>query len=39
MSEGEDFIRFDAEAFAKIPAESIDYAVMEKTEKGIVVPS
>ncbi len=33
-----DFVRLDAEAFAKCPADSIDYAVMEKTEKGVVVP-
>lgn len=33
-----DFIRVDAEAFAKSPADSIDYAIMEKTEKAVVVP-
>lgn len=38
MREGEDFTRFDAGDFAKIPAESIDYAVMEKTTKAAVVP-
>ncbi len=31
------FIRFAEEAFAAIPAESIDYAVMEKTDKAAVV--
>lgn len=33
-----DFIRVDAEAFAKTPSDSIDYAVMEKTDKAVVVP-
>ncbi|MDN3649289.1 mannose-1-phosphate guanylyltransferase/mannose-6-phosphate isomerase [Reinekea marina] len=33
-----DFIRVNAEAFAKSPADSIDYAVMEKTDKAVVVP-
>lgn len=33
-----DFIRIDADAFAKSPADSIDYAVMEKTDKAVVVP-
>ena len=33
-----DFVRLDAEAFAKCPDDSIDYAVMEKTDKGVVVP-
>ncbi|MGX5173707.1 mannose-1-phosphate guanylyltransferase/mannose-6-phosphate isomerase [Aliikangiella sp. IMCC44653] len=33
-----DFIRIDAEAFAQCPSESIDYAVMEKTDKAMVVP-
>jgi mannose-1-phosphate guanylyltransferase/mannose-6-phosphate isomerase len=33
-----DFCRPDAEAFAKSPSDSIDYAVMEHTEKGAVVP-
>jgi mannose-1-phosphate guanylyltransferase/mannose-6-phosphate isomerase len=33
-----DFIRVDAEAFAKSPSDSIDYAVMEKTDKAVVVP-
>jgi mannose-1-phosphate guanylyltransferase/mannose-6-phosphate isomerase len=33
-----DFLRVDAEAFAACPDESIDYAVMEKTDKAVVVP-
>lgn len=33
-----DFIRVDSEAFSACPAESIDYAVMEKTSAAIVVP-
>jgi mannose-1-phosphate guanylyltransferase/mannose-6-phosphate isomerase len=33
-----DFLRVDAEAFAKSPSDSIDYAVMEKTDSAAVVP-
>ncbi len=33
-----DFTRLDATAFAACPSNSIDYAVMEHTERGIVVP-
>ncbi|KAF1018529.1 MAG: Alginate biosynthesis protein AlgA [Paracidovorax wautersii] len=33
-----DFIRLDATAFAASPEDSIDYAVMEKTDKAVVVP-
>ena len=33
-----DFIRLDRAAFEGCPADSIDYAVMEKTESGKVVP-
>jgi mannose-1-phosphate guanylyltransferase/mannose-6-phosphate isomerase-like protein (cupin superfamily) len=33
-----DFIRLDAEAFAQAPEDSIDYAVMEKTDKAALVP-
>ena len=33
-----DFIRIDEEIFKKCPSESIDYAVMEKTDQAIVVP-
>lgn len=34
----QDFIRVDEEAFRTCPDESIDYAVMEKTAKGVVIP-
>ena len=33
-----DFTRLDKDAFAKCPSQSIDYAVMEKTQKAVVVP-
>jgi len=33
-----DFIRLDAASFAASPSDSIDYAVMERTHKGVVVP-
>lgn len=33
-----DFIRVDKEVFSKCPADSIDYAVMEKTDKAVVIP-
>lgn len=33
-----DFIRLDAEAFEACPSDSIDYAVMEKTESAAVLP-
>jgi mannose-1-phosphate guanylyltransferase/mannose-6-phosphate isomerase len=33
-----DFIRVDREAFARCPADSIDYAVMEKTDDAMVLP-
>jgi mannose-1-phosphate guanylyltransferase/mannose-6-phosphate isomerase len=33
-----DFLRPDREAFLACPADSIDYAVMEHTERGAVVP-
>jgi mannose-1-phosphate guanylyltransferase/mannose-6-phosphate isomerase len=33
-----DFLRLDADAFAASPSDSIDYAVMERTEKAVVVP-
>lgn len=33
-----DFCRIDAEAFAPCPADSVDYAVMEKTQRAAVVP-
>jgi len=34
-----DFLRLDADAFAKSPDISIDYAIMEKTANAAVVPS
>ena len=34
----EDFVRLDADAFASSPSDSIDYAVMEKTDAAAVVP-
>ena len=33
-----DFIRPDAEAFKASPSDSIDYAVMEKTDRSVMVP-
>lgn len=33
-----DFIRVDSASFAKSPSDSIDYAVMEKTDSAAVVP-
>jgi mannose-1-phosphate guanylyltransferase/mannose-6-phosphate isomerase len=33
-----DFIRLDAEAFDGCPSDSIDYAVMEKTDRAMVLP-
>ncbi|MCM8593915.1 mannose-1-phosphate guanylyltransferase/mannose-6-phosphate isomerase [Accumulibacter sp.] len=33
-----DFLRLEPEAFAASPANSIDYAVMEKTDHGVVIP-
>jgi mannose-1-phosphate guanylyltransferase/mannose-6-phosphate isomerase len=33
-----DFLRLDADAFASCPGESIDYAVMEKTDLAAVLP-
>ena len=34
-----DFFRLDSKAFVKSPVDSIDYAVMEKTESAAVVPT
>jgi mannose-1-phosphate guanylyltransferase/mannose-1-phosphate guanylyltransferase/mannose-6-phosphate isomerase len=34
-----DFLRLDPDAFAASPSISIDYAVMEKTDRAVVVPS
>lgn len=33
-----DFLRLDNKAFSQCPADSIDYAVMEKTKAAIVIP-
>ncbi len=33
-----DFVRLDKATFSTCPADSIDYAVMEKTDKGVVIP-
>ncbi len=33
-----DFCRLDREAFENCPADSIDYAVMEKTERAAIIP-
>ena len=33
-----DFIRIDEKTFEKCPSESIDYAVMEKTDSAVVIP-
>jgi len=33
-----DFLRVDSDSFAKCPSNSIDYAVMEKTQKSVVLP-
>jgi len=33
-----DFVRLDEESFAVSPSDSIDYAVMEKTERAVVIP-
>jgi len=33
-----DFFRVDREAFEAIEGDSIDYAVMEKTDRGVVIP-
>lgn len=33
-----DFVRIDGDAFARVPNDSIDYAVMEKTRHAAVIP-
>ncbi len=41
LKKGEDdlfFFRLDGETFAKVPAQSIDYGIMERTDKAAVVP-
>lgn len=37
-SSDNDFVRVDPDLFAACPDESIDYAVMEKTDRAVVVP-
>ena len=38
VSKDLDFMRIDADAFAACPDDSIDYAVMEKTDRAVVIP-
>ena len=38
MSKDHDFLRVNESAFVQCPSESIDYAVMEKTDDSVVVP-
>jgi mannose-1-phosphate guanylyltransferase/mannose-6-phosphate isomerase len=38
LSQGGEFLRLDSAAFAASPSESIDYAVMEKTDAAMVLP-
>ncbi|MDD2464774.1 MAG: mannose-1-phosphate guanylyltransferase/mannose-6-phosphate isomerase [Desulfobulbus sp.] len=33
-----DFIRLGVDAFTRCPEDSIDYAVMEQTDKGVIIP-
>ncbi len=33
-----DFFRLDKESFIKVPSDSLDYSVMEKTSKGVIIP-
>nr|HDN01238.1 mannose-1-phosphate guanylyltransferase/mannose-6-phosphate isomerase [Deltaproteobacteria bacterium] len=33
-----DFLRLDAEGFADCPSDSVDYAIMEKTDSAVIVP-
>ncbi|OGR28417.1 MAG: mannose-1-phosphate guanylyltransferase/mannose-6-phosphate isomerase [Desulfobacterales bacterium RIFOXYA12_FULL_46_15] len=33
-----DFLRLDKDVFSRIPSDSIDYSVMEKTLNGVVIP-
>lgn len=33
-----DYLRLDLDAFSQCPAQSIDYAIMEKTSKAVVIP-
>lgn len=38
-SEDLDFLRVERESFCACPSDSIDYAVMEKSDRGIVIPA
>ncbi|MHB1949582.1 MAG: mannose-1-phosphate guanylyltransferase/mannose-6-phosphate isomerase [Gammaproteobacteria bacterium] len=38
MTKDLDFIRLSSEVFASCPSDSIDYAVMEKTQDGVLIP-
>lgn len=38
MTRDLDFLRLDQETFSACPADSIDYAVMEKTDNAVVIP-
>ena len=38
LQEDLDFLRLDVDAFAACPSDSIDYAVMEKTDRAVVYP-
>ncbi len=38
LQEDLDFLRLDADAFAACPSDSVDYAVMEKTDRAVVYP-
>lgn len=38
MTKDLDFIRINKEVFAECPSNSIDYAVMEKTQDGVLIP-
>ena len=37
-TDDQDFLRVDGDAFGACPSESIDYAVMENTDRAVVVP-
>jgi mannose-1-phosphate guanylyltransferase len=38
VSRDNDFLRIDEASFSKCPSDSVDYAVMEKTDDAVVVP-
>ncbi len=33
-----DFFRIEKDAFERVPSDSIDYAIMEKTDRGVMIP-